>query len=182
VTLDDKAYHVDGNRLIAFKGLIYGTRGWRNRLKSQKFACGTSSRYSCWIDANELYRQVSYIKCTRACNRDVTQLDLSLCHYRIRDISVRGTCMEKSCLPEQFSMSISSLSKMITFCENEILRYKDNDRVEQTAWFSLTSVTEKGKGNSEESEIRPKRKIGKCLATRDNRLSLNRSVTFARKY
>lgn len=48
VTLADKTYLENGNRVIAFKGLIYGGRGRRNRLKSQKFACGTSSEYSCW--------------------------------------------------------------------------------------------------------------------------------------
>jgi len=151
VTLDDKAYYVDGNRLIAFKGLIYGARGWRNRLKSQKFACGTSSQYSCWVDANELYRQVPCIKCTRACNRDVTQSDLSPYYYRIRAIFVS---IEKSCLPEQVRQQIrnaqsfaypifyesfstrSSLCQLllysrytIIFHEDEISRYKDDDRV-----------------------------------------------------
>lgn len=58
--------------------------GRRNRLKSQKFACGTSSLrgssgvHSCiLVDANERYREVPCIKRTRACHRDVSQPDLS---------------------------------------------------------------------------------------------------------
>lgn len=56
--------------MIAFKGLIYGARGWRS-IEISEVRMQNVIRVFMLVDTNERYREVSCVKCTRACHRNV---------------------------------------------------------------------------------------------------------------